>query len=448
MVIIKLLLFLAKLIFAGMLLNNRRNEVRLWCAACLLFAGLIEVSEYVGHAAGSSVYLAFAVQVLVFVRETGMPYAFLMAGVAYRDWPRFGARRLIGLLLLLPPAITAAMLHDGMLTSDNPFFLVWSSSYVLAAALFILGKNAFAYSLSVSRKEPQHRDKIVELVIFPVIFVSLLAHYWSEQIRSWSDAVLVILVLTFLLSSIGITSFGTAGSRRRLERSIAAGTLRNLTAGTTLMNRSLINRLTAIELAADRIAERTEETDPDVRLIRQETEHLYEMIEKIQLRSVPVELDKHTYSLNELIRTSVEACSDYHSEKKAAIRFRPDVHAVIRCDKSHLMEVFVSLLHNALDALPVRGGTIEIRLERTGRHLRLEFADNGHGIAPELMPKLGEPYFSTRTEPHHFGLGLTYSKLVLEKHNGTLKLVSQPGQGTKAIVRLPMKRVAALAANS
>jgi signal transduction histidine kinase len=184
--------------------------------------------------------------------------------------------------------------------------------------------------------------------------------------------------------------------------------------------------------------------------VREQIRKLRAAMRRMRLHTAPVELDEQPYSLNELVREAIAsaAATGYHGEKKAAVRFRPQLHAVYRCDASHLREALLALLHNALDALPAQGGAVEIRLERTGRRrIKLDISDNGHGTTPELLPRLGEQFLTTRTdEPDHFGLGLSYCRSVVERHGGKLKIESKPGQGATSTVLLPMRRVAAMAA--
>jgi PAS domain S-box-containing protein len=105
------------------------------------------------------------------------------------------------------------------------------------------------------------------------------------------------------------------------------------------------------------------------------------------------------------------------------------------CDENQLKQVFINFLKNALEAMPC-GGRIDIQLEREGDALRVSFADQGGGIAPELLAKLGEPFFTTKEKGT--GLGFMVCKQIIEHHRGEIRITSALGAGTTVDVLLPL----------
>src|SRR4030095_5811313 len=110
-----------------------------------------------------------------------------------------------------------------------------------------------------------------------------------------------------------------------------------------------------------------------------------------------------------------------------------------RCDArntygcaSELREVFVNLIVNALDAMP-RGGRLLIDCTREGDRLRLRFADNGTGMPEDVRQKIFEPFFTTKGA-QGTGLGLSVSYSIIERHEGTISVSSEPGRGTVFII--------------
>lgn len=100
----------------------------------------------------------------------------------------------------------------------------------------------------------------------------------------------------------------------------------------------------------------------------------------------------------------------------------------IRCDSQSLIQVFVNLLDNALDAISPNGNVwISTRPLGTER-ISVVIRDDGTGVAPENLPRLFEPFFSTKRPGTGTGLGLSLSRSVLEKHSGTIEVAnSKPG---------------------
>ncbi|MGE0825796.1 MAG: sensor histidine kinase [Candidatus Binatia bacterium] len=104
-------------------------------------------------------------------------------------------------------------------------------------------------------------------------------------------------------------------------------------------------------------------------------------------------------------------------------------------DGAQIKQVFLNLLLNALQAMP-HGGRITVRLQVRGGNAVVFIADEGEGISPEVRTNLFDPFFTTKAGGT--GLGLSISQRIIEGHNGRLRLFSQPGQGTTAVVQVPL----------
>ncbi|MEI7818426.1 MAG: HAMP domain-containing sensor histidine kinase, partial [Desulfuromonadales bacterium] len=68
----------------------------------------------------------------------------------------------------------------------------------------------------------------------------------------------------------------------------------------------------------------------------------------------------------------------------------------------------------------------------------LSVTDEGLGIAPEHIPHLTDPFFTTKRESGGTGLGLSVSATIVKEHNGTLEFTSTPGNGTTVTLTLPV----------
>jgi two-component system, NtrC family, C4-dicarboxylate transport sensor histidine kinase DctB len=100
-------------------------------------------------------------------------------------------------------------------------------------------------------------------------------------------------------------------------------------------------------------------------------------------------------------------------------------------------QVVVNLLLNALDAVEGRGGSVELRLGVSAGKVELVVQDTGAGIAAEVLSRVAEPFFSTKTSGEGLGLGLAICKAILTEFGGDLEVHSVQGVGTEALVRLP-----------
>ncbi|MFZ6179682.1 ATP-binding protein [Nannocystis pusilla] len=110
--------------------------------------------------------------------------------------------------------------------------------------------------------------------------------------------------------------------------------------------------------------------------------------------------------------------------------------AMIVGDADQLEQVLLNLLSNAVDAMP-RGGRIRIRLDREDGRVVVEIADEGCGIAPEILDRIFDPFFSTKDIGKGTGLGLAISYGIIKDHGGDILVRSQPGLGTTFTIHLP-----------
>lgn len=99
----------------------------------------------------------------------------------------------------------------------------------------------------------------------------------------------------------------------------------------------------------------------------------------------------------------------------------------IQGDPQHLEQIFVNLLLNAVDATP-EGGTITVKTEHQNGKVIAEVRDTGKGIPAEIRDKIFDPFFTTKPVGQGTGLGLSVTKAIVEKHKGTIEVLSNgPG---------------------
>jgi signal transduction histidine kinase len=104
--------------------------------------------------------------------------------------------------------------------------------------------------------------------------------------------------------------------------------------------------------------------------------------------------------------------------------------------------VWLNLLINARDAVLVRKKgrhiIIETRLAPTQDHVQVLFTDNGVGMRPAEIAHIFEPFYTTKEPGQGTGLGLATSQRIIQQHGGSIEVVSEKGNGSTFIVRLPV----------
>ncbi|HVP43902.1 MAG TPA: PAS domain-containing sensor histidine kinase [Terriglobales bacterium] len=105
-------------------------------------------------------------------------------------------------------------------------------------------------------------------------------------------------------------------------------------------------------------------------------------------------------------------------------------------DRNELETLLLILLSNAADAVE-KGGRIGITVQGGGENVEISISDDGCGIPAESLPRIFEPFYTTKPVGKGTGLGLAIAKNIVSQHGGSIRLESGQGRGTRAIVQLP-----------
>jgi two-component system NtrC family sensor kinase len=107
-------------------------------------------------------------------------------------------------------------------------------------------------------------------------------------------------------------------------------------------------------------------------------------------------------------------------------------------DFNQLQQCVINLIFNAIDAMP-DGGTLILssRYDKDRDAVIVMVKDSGRGISPQDLPHIFEPFFTTKNEGYGVGLGLSTVYGIVERHKGTIRVESEPGQGAAFLIELP-----------
>lgn len=131
-------------------------------------------------------------------------------------------------------------------------------------------------------------------------------------------------------------------------------------------------------------------------------------------------------------------------DRKVELVDDPEDDTLIRADEGLLRQVLLNLVVNALQATQPQTGQVTIRVQPAGTQVQIVVEDNGTGIAPEVLPRLFEPFYSARapdleTGQRGVGLGLSISHAIVQSLGGTIEAQSDGvGKGSRFIVTLPV----------
>jgi two-component system, NtrC family, sensor histidine kinase HydH len=171
-------------------------------------------------------------------------------------------------------------------------------------------------------------------------------------------------------------------------------------------------------------------------MIRGEVARLNGIVEEfLQLARVPA-LQREPVEVATLLHEVValmEAEARAHAVR-LTLRVPAGLPALV-VDPQQLKQALINLLLNAIQATPP-GGAVQVTAAAETEALRLAVIDSGRGIAPDMLERIFDPYFTTR--PQGTGLGLPIALRIIQAHGGTLDVSSLLGRGTTVEVRLPI----------
>jgi two-component system sensor histidine kinase HydH len=229
-------------------------------------------------------------------------------------------------------------------------------------------------------------------------------------------------------------------ARMRTQRLAQLGTLlagfahevRNPLSTIGLNLQLVLEEFREAESARDkRTQKRLATVEGEVRRLQKILEEFLGFARAPEPKLVPVDLNQR-----------LQATIDFHlpemREKDLSLRFYPGADVgQVPLDWDHLQAAVVNLLRNAKEATPA-GGDVMVSTSRDANQVVVRVTDTGAGMTPDVLPRVFEPYFSTKKAGT--GLGLPTVRRVVEEHGGTVTLQSEPGKGTQFVLRLPAPR--------
>jgi PAS domain S-box-containing protein len=157
--------------------------------------------------------------------------------------------------------------------------------------------------------------------------------------------------------------------------------------------------------------------------------------------SRPASPQKRPVDLNSIIERTVQLHEHSLRRNNVEVDFRPqpDLPGVVG-DANQLIQVFLNLVTNAEQAIrEVReSGRIQIRFARIGSRVSITFQDDGVGIRPESVPRLFDPFYTTKRPGGGTGLGLSICLSIIREHGGTIEAEALPAGGSAFTVYLPL----------
>jgi CheY-like chemotaxis protein len=184
-----------------------------------------------------------------------------------------------------------------------------------------------------------------------------------------------------------------------------------------------------------------EATKRQLEITHRQARRAARIIQNLLEFSRPASPQKKSVDLNSIVDRTLQLHEHSLRRNNVEVDFRPqpDFPGVI-ADANQLIQVFLNLVTNAEQAIrEVReSGRIQIRFARLGTRIAVTFQDDGVGIRPETVPRLFDPFYTTKRPGGGTGLGLSICLSIVREHGGTIEAEALPAGGSAFTVYLPV----------
>ncbi|MCE1189480.1 MAG: ATP-binding protein [Ignavibacteria bacterium] len=178
-------------------------------------------------------------------------------------------------------------------------------------------------------------------------------------------------------------------------------------------------------------------TTDSLQMVVDEIDRLSKLVRRLLYFSKPVSSKLYPADVNHIIQHAI-AMIQFTNGHNLESHFGENLPAVY-CDTASLEQVFINLLNNAVEAMPL-GGKVEISTLRNDAEnaVEIRIADHGIGIAEEIRGKIFDPFFTTKNSGVGLGLSICYE--IIGAHNGKLEFLPNTPNGTIFKILLPVEQ--------
>jgi signal transduction histidine kinase len=267
---------------------------------------------------------------------------------------------------------------------------------------------------------------------------------WRKNVGSM--AVLALTILGVGALGMAVIFYNQQSNMREIKaledevtRKEHLATLGNLSA---TVAHEIRNPLNAVSMGLQRLKSEFQPTADHeeyarfIELIRGEVHRLNTIVEQFLSLARPLELKREPVRIAELLKEL--ALFVQNDAQSSGVRISVEAAADLPAagvDRNYMKQVLMNLMLNGIQAMP-EGGTLILEAKAAQGELFLTVADSGTGIPEENLPKIFEPYFTTKADGS--GLGLTIARRIVEVHGGAIRARKEPRGGTRFEISVPL----------
>jgi PAS domain S-box-containing protein len=268
-------------------------------------------------------------------------------------------------------------------------------------------------------------------------------NYWvgkhgGRKLISWSNTTMLSpsgAVDYVIAAGIDITTLkDTQEQLRRTERLAELGTL------ASGMAHEIGTPMNVIMGRAEHLMQRTsdEKTKKGLEIIVNQVERITKIMTQLLSMARRKPGERRATDLRRVIEDCLEVLQERLRKHRIRVEKEYRAHAgPAVVDPDQMSQVLLNLILNADHAMP-DGGTLRLGLRSENDRIIMTIGDTGHGIPPEILPKIFTPFFTTKDVGKGTGLGLAVVHGIIEEHHGTIGVESEVGKGTVFTITLPL----------
>lgn len=224
---------------------------------------------------------------------------------------------------------------------------------------------------------------------------------------------------------------------RRLQMADRLSAISGITSGVAHEVKNPLNAiLMHVELARMKLGQDDHDLEPHMETISREILRLDRVVKTFLDFTRPLELCQSEVAVDEFLDEIVQLARPQAAANSINVTVKQDAPGTdIRVDRDLMKQAVLNIVVNAIEAMP-EGGELRFESAVQEDQAEIRISDTGPGIPPEVRDKIFRLYFTTKKEGSGIGLAMTFR--VVQLHDGTIDVSSEPGAGTTFVLRLPL----------
>ncbi|ADR18171.1 sensor histidine kinase [Calditerrivibrio nitroreducens] len=200
------------------------------------------------------------------------------------------------------------------------------------------------------------------------------------------------------------------------------------------------NPLNFINLAINQVKDELKEKNYDpnlinmLKMVEDEVKRISDLLVNFLEYGKPIKLEWQRCSIREIMDSLYKIVNLKMQDSDIKLLFDIPEEIIFNCDREKLMGSLLNLLINSVESIGKKG-EIKVRAYREGNSVFIEVLDNGKGIPDSIKERIFEPYVSTKATG--MGLGLAFTRRIIEEHGGKIYLDDKYKDGAKFVIELP-----------